>query len=398
MINIFIFISLILITTFLLGTLLEKIRIPWLFGALLFGSILAFNNPFNQLTNSSSFVFLSQLGMYFLLFLIGLEINLPKLLKSSRLIIKTIVIVIFLESLIGGLFIHYVLNYSWLISFLVSISFATVGEAVLIPILDELKLINTRLGQLIIGIGTVDDLIEISILILVSFLISVNKTDNNLAILASLLLLFFLTFSFLRLKTLSKELQNIKTEILILLSLAVFFFFLGIGKYGHSSAIAAIFAGISLKGLIPQNKHRILIDRMKTLTYSFFAPFFFFWVGASMEINYLISFPLIVIAITLLSNFSKILGSFISAHQDLGLKKSILLGIGLSVRFSTSIIIIKILFDNHLINSDLYSIIVASSIIFKFVVPLLFAKLAVKWLPKVSLSKNIYYQQTNEKK
>ncbi len=396
MINIFIFISLILIATFLLGTLLEKIRIPWLFGALLFGSILAFNNPFKNITNSSLFVFLSQLGMYFLLFLIGLEINLPKLLKSSKLIIKTIFIVISIESFIGGLFIHYVLNYSWFISFLVSLSFATVGEAVLIPILDEFKLINTRLGQLIIGVGTADDLIEIAILILISFLIPSNKTNNYLIILASLFLLFILII-FSRLKILSKNLQNIKTEILILLSLAVFFFFLGIGKYSHSLAISAISAGIFLKGFIPQNKHKILLNRIKTLTYSFFAPFFFIWIGSSMEINYLISYPLIIIAITLLSKFSKLFGSFISTHKELGLKKSLLLGIGLSVRFSTSIIIIKILFDNHLINSDLYSIIVASSIIFKFIVPLLFSKLAVKWLPNISLSKNTYYQ-TNEKK
>ncbi len=62
-----------------------------------------------------------------------------------------------------------------------------------------------------------------------------------------------------------------------------------------------------------------------------------------------------------------------------GMMDTILLGIGLSVRFSTSIVIVKILFENELIRSDLYSIIIASSIVFKFIVPVLFANLLVKW-------------------
>ena len=79
------------------------------------------------------------------------------------------------------------------------------------------------------------------------------------------------------------------------------------------------------------------------------------------------------------SKGAKLLGSYIIGRKELGSKQSILLGIGLSVRFSTSIVIIKILFENEMIGSDLYSIIVASSIVFKFIIPVLFANLIVKW-------------------
>ena len=79
------------------------------------------------------------------------------------------------------------------------------------------------------------------------------------------------------------------------------------------------------------------------------------------------------------SNGAKLLGSYIAAKNELGTKQSILLGIGLSVRFSTSIIIIKILFDNGLVGADLYSVIIASSIVFKFIVPVLFSNLIVRW-------------------
>ena len=66
-------------------------------------------------------------------------------------------------------------------------------------------------------------------------------------------------------------------------------------------------------------------------------------------------------------------------EKNLGGKHAILLGIGLSVRFSTSIVVVKILFENELIGSDLYSIIIASSMAFKIIVPVLFANLLVRW-------------------
>jgi Kef-type K+ transport system membrane component KefB len=54
-------------------------------------------------------------------------------------------------------------------------------------------------------------------------------------------------------------------------------------------------------------------------------------------------------------------------------RNSLLLGLGLSIRFSTGIIIIKFLFNNNIINSQLYSVIITSSIIFTFIVPILFS-------------------------
>ena len=75
-------------------------------------------------------------------------------------------------------------------------------------------------------------------------------------------------------------------------------------------------------------------------------------------------------------------------RKELGKKESILLGIGLSVRFSTTIIITKILFQEGLIGVELYSIIVSSSIIFNFIVPFLFSNLLVKW--KIVNNRGIY--------
>ena len=85
-----------------------------------------------------------------------------------------------------------------------------------------------------------------------------------------------------------------------------------------------------------------------------------------------------VFLVVLVSAGAKILGSLLIGRKELGVKQSFFLGIGLSAKFSTSLIIIKILFENKLIDVGLYSIIVASSVIF-IIIPVLFSNLLGRW-------------------
>ncbi len=381
MVNLFLFLALMFLLTFLLGRAIEKIRVPWIFAALLIGAFLAIHNPFSEITSSQAFILLAQLGMYFLLFIIGFEIDLKELKTHSKFIVKATLFIILFEALFGGLLIRFVFHYSWFISFLVSLSFATVGEAILVPILDEFGIINTKLGQSIIGIGTLDDIFEIFTLILVSLLVGSSfKTQFSIhAILFSLFMLFLLTVVFTKFKKYGKKFAFFSIETLLLFALFVLFLFLGIGNLAEASPLAALLAGISLKTFMPKQRVELIKNEVKAICYGFFAPIFFLWVGASLDMHYLLTFPLLIILVVVVSKGAKLLASFIVARRELTPRQSLLLGISLSVRFSTSIIIIKILYDYGLVASDLYSIIVASSIVFKFVVPVLFSNLLVRW-------------------
>ena len=382
MVNLFIFFSIAFLFTFVIGKLIEKIRVPWVFAALIFGFLLSIYNPFSSITSSPEFNFLAQIGMYFLLFIIGFELDLNELRKQGRFILKATFFIIFLEAFFGTLLIHFVFGYNLLISFVVALSFATVGEAILIPILDEFKIVNTKLGQSIIGIGTLDDIIEIFTLILVMFLVGSSASVNHLNIvltLVSLFILFGLASVLTRLKKEGAKFGFLGIEQLFLFVLFVLFLFLAVGEYAHATPIAALLSGIALKTFIPEKRLKTIENEVKTMCYGFFVPLFFVWVGATMDIHYLASYPLLVLLVVGVSKGSKILGSLLVGRKELGIKKSILLGIGLSVRFSTSLIIIKILFENGLINAGLYSVIVASSIVFKFIVPVLFSNLLVRW-------------------
>ncbi len=379
--NIYLFFAFVLIATFFIGRLVEKVRVPWVFAALLVGFSLAIYNPFTEITSSDTFELLAQLGMYALLFMIGLELDLKELKKSGKFIIKATFFIICLEGLVGSLLIHFVFGYGWLISFLVAMSFATVGEAILLPILDEFKAVNTKLGQSIIAIGTLDDIIELLILIIVIFMVGAEgDISHNVVIsLSSIFILFILTYLLKRFKEEGHRFMFMSIESLFLFVLFILFLFLGIGEYAHASAVAALFAGIGVKAFVPQERFRLIESEVRTVCYGFLTPLFFVWVGLTMDIGYLVAYPLLVLLVVVVSKATKLLGSYIIARKELGTKQSILLGIGLSVRFSTSIVIVKILFENGLIKADLYSIIIASSIVFKFIIPVLFSNLLVRW-------------------
>lgn len=381
MVNIFLFLGAAFLLTFLIGRLLEKIRIPWIFSALVIGSVLAIKNPFASITSSPPFEFLAQLGMYFLLFIIGFEIDLRKLKRSGKFIFKATFFIILLEAVLGTFLIHFVFGYSWFVSSLVALSFATVGEAILIPILDEFKIVNTKIGQSIIGIGTFDDIIEVALLILVVVVIGseAHSNFNIILTLASLAILVLLTISLTRMKKQHKQFRFLSIGTLFLFIIFVLFLFLGIGELAHATPVAALLAGIALNTFIPENRIKRVRSEIKTLCYGFFAPIFFLWVGVTMDVKYLLAFPLLIILVIAVSNGGKVLGAWVIGKKELGTKKSVLLGIGLSVRFSTSIAIIKILFDSHLIGTDLYSVIIASSIIFNFIIPFVFSRLIVRW-------------------
>jgi len=373
--------------TFFFGILLEKIRIPWIFAALILGLIFAFYNPFTEITSSETFKFLAWLGMYFLLFLIGFELDLEKIKKLGKFIIKSTFSIIFFEAIFGAFLVHFVFGYSWFISILVALSFATVGEAVLIPILDEFKLTKTKIGQSILGIGTLDDAIEVftTVVAILAVPILTGRTEKVvniwelILILLSLFGLFLLAFGIIKLRKKVSRMRVKDIEAISLLILGIFFLFIGLGNFAEAAAIGAILAGIAVKNFLPEKRTEAIEPQIKFLTYAFFGPIFFFWVGTDVNVNYLLTAPWLVFLVIGVTYSAKILASYLVGRKELGKKPSIFMGIALGVRFSTSIVIIKFLFEKSLIGLELYSVLIGATIAFKFIIPFLLSFLIQRW-------------------
>ena len=378
--NLSLIILIILGGTFFLAQLTKKINLPAIFSALLVGVVFSVFRLWPVLIDSSTINYLSELGMYFLLFLIGLEVNLKKVHQNSVFIIRSAFLIIGLEAILGAVLIHQLFSLSWVIAFLVGISFATVGEAVLIPILENFRMINTKLGQMIIGIGTIDDLIEIISLIFLGWIIGSTGSKEPIVSFAVLLLMLGGFLFFLKSKKI-KDFFTKKDLNYFSLSLIVFFLFVGLGKIADLSVLGALMSGLSLNILFLNNQKGLkkITQFIKSLTFDFLGPIFFFIIGSHFDLKVFLNKPFYLFLVILVIVFAKVIGSVLFTYNQLGFKGSILLATGLLIKFSTSIIIVKILYSLGIIPVDLYSILIAVSIIFVVLVPIIFTVLSVRW-------------------
>lgn len=366
------------------GFLLEKyLRMPWMFSALFLGIILSAFGLFTGPIESEPFQSLATLGMLVFLFIIGFNLDLKKMRELKKHLFIGTIFIIGLEGFFGSLLLYFVfpteVSNSFLVALIASMSFATVGEAILLPILSEFKVVNTNFGQLTLGIGTLDDIIEVLILAFVPALSvllpkgQVQGAPDTLSIISGLCGMFFLAFAMIKFgdkvkNVLKKNSHPHYTHLLLLL--VIFFSFAALSGifFEDLAAIGALLGGIVTRQLWPAE---ILAEDEKAidfLGYIFLSPLFFLSLGAKVSLSSLFIYPTLVVFIWIVAKGSKLLGSFLLFHKLLGNKYSLLMGLGLSVRFSTSLIVQFILFKSGFISLALYSAFIATAVLMKPVI------------------------------
>ncbi len=358
--------------TLLAGQVLEKLKAPWLFAALFFGFALSITFP--QIAGDEAFSFLAEIGMAVLLFTVGLEIDLGELLRNAPKYTAYAFILELSEAFIAGLFINAFFQVSLPIAMLVGLSFATVGEAVLIPILEEFGALKTRLGEVIVGVGVADDLLEVIVIAIAALLISHRgeaPLHHILLILGTVILLFFLSAILKKIKA-ARRLRFPQIEELVLASLAILFLFLSIGELADLGPLAAILAGVAVRSFLPKRAMKEIERSLKAIGYGVFAPIFFAWVGTTTNFTYLFENPIIVLLLFIITAMAKLLAATI-AIRDIPVLQRIIAGVGLCTRFSTGLIVAEYIYRAGVIPTDLFSVIVATTALYSLTIPLLFS-------------------------
>jgi len=366
------------------GYLLQKyLKMPWMFASLFFGFILSALNIFTSTLESDLFKLLETFGMYSLLFIIGFSLDFRKMARLRNYVVLGTISVVALEGFLGSLVLYFVfpaeVSHSYLVALVTALSFATVGEAVLLPILNEFGVIKTTFGQLTLGIGTLDDIIEVLMLAVVAILpaflpvLKIQSSPNPLSILLGLGCLLIFTFAIMKLGGRIKrilEKNHPPPYVPSLLTLLVFFSFLALGGFVFESlaTVGAIFGGIVFRGLLPKERLRENERDVEFLGYIFLSPLFFLSIGASVSVTSLLIYPSMIILIWAVAKGSKLLSCLLLFRKLLGNKYSLLLGLGLSVRFSTSLIVQLMLLNSGLISIVLYSTLISTAMLMKPVI------------------------------
>jgi Kef-type K+ transport system membrane component KefB len=362
-----------------LGFLLEKyLRMPWMFSALFLGIIFSSFGLFEATIQDEAFNVLSTMGMLFLLFMIGFNLEIGQMKRFGTQILKGAILIVSLEASIVGALLFFLfpaqVGGSPLVAIVVALSFATVGEAVLLPILAKFNLLKTRFGQLTLGIGTLDDVLEVLTLIMIPFLpiflptLHIQGFPDPVFVVLDLIGIFILTLVLVKIASKVKHgLSNTVNFGFIrpLLIMLVFFSFVVVGSFVFESlaAISAIFGGIVARSLLPTENFQSDEKVVNFLGYIVLSPMFFLSVGASMSFSSIFIYPLLIAVILVSTLGAKLSGAYLLFRKLLGNKQSLLLGLGLSVRFSTGLIVQYVLLISGLITLDLYSALIASAVV-----------------------------------
>ena len=277
-------------------------------------------------------------------------------------------------------------SHSFWVALLAGIAFGTVGEVVLLAILKEFGLEKTKFGQLALGIGVFDDIFEILVLAIIismpEFLANGSKAaevNNALDLIWSLLGLILITIVLMLIgKYVKPHFAKLKPDSFIIPFIIFFvifsFLFLGTKNNENMGVIAAIFSGIIVNQFLPESLVQQFKKPLFFLANNFFGPFFFLSLGGKMSFSEITALPILITLIILISLATRVGVTYILFNRLLGKRQSMIMGVGLTAKFSTSVISENLLFSSGLIAQPLYTAIMAAFIILKPIIVAVFSR------------------------
>jgi len=303
--------SLILFIILLSPLLLKRINIPGIIGLIIAGVVIG-PHGLNILAKNSAVDLFSTIGLLYIMFIAGLELDLNEF-KSHRN--KSILFGFFTFIIplgIGFPVCFYLLNYNFNTSFLTASMFAT-HTLVAYPIVSKFGVSKNQAVAITVG-GTI--LTDTAVLIILALIMGNHqgsltqefwiKLGISLAIFSAIMFLIIPRIA----KWFFRKLESEKHSHYIFVLSVVFFAAFLAEVAGVEPIIGAFVAGLALNKLIPHSS--ALMNRIEFIGNSLFIPFFLISVGMLVDVSVLLKGPMaIIIALTL--SVVAILGKWLAA-------------------------------------------------------------------------------------
>lgn len=304
----------VIIAAFLTPILLHRLRlkmIPVVVAEIIVGLIIG-HSGFNLVEESNWLETLSTLGFIFLMFLSGLEIDFSifstkKQQKNQKKTNKKMPNPILLASLVFGgiLALSFILSYFFVLLgfidnvYLMTLIISTISLGVVVPTLKEAQAMQTTVGQTILLIAVIADLV--TMILLAVFVSFYSEESGNMWLLLILfgagVLLYFVGKHFRNqsfIETMSKGTIQIGTRAVF--TLIIFLVALS-ESVGAENILGAFLAGALVSLLAPNQE---LVQKLDSFGYGFLIPIFFVMVGVELDLWALFEEPKVLALIPLL--------------------------------------------------------------------------------------------------
>ncbi|WNB90586.1 cation:proton antiporter [Bacillus sp. NEB1478] len=384
---------LVILTAFVIPILLNKLRlrvIPVVVAEIIAGIILG-KSGFDVVHSDAWLEILSVLGFIFLMFLSGLEIdfsifaggtsqkkNNEKKKEPNRIFVAS-VIFLFIFILSYGLSMLFVWGGFAQSTFFMTLIISTISLGVVVPTLKEEKLSRTTIGQIILLVAVIADLVT---MILLTLFVSIESGDSSrmwllLILFGAGVILYFIGKKIRHqsfIDTMSKGTIQLDTRAVFTLIIVL----VGLSEtVGAENILGAFLAGV-LVSLLSPNKH--LVHKLDSFGYGFLIPIFFVMVGVELDIRSIFAdskalalIPLLLLGL-LISKFLPIL--FLRKWYDW--KTVTAAGFLLTSTLSLVIAAAKIGERINVIDSRTSSALILTAVISSIITPIFFKKLFPK--------------------
>lgn len=279
--TLFLQLSFILVFATFLGILAKTFKQPLILAYIFTGIIISLFGVFKDVDKSTLDLF-SNLGIAFLLFLVGVELKLDDLKFVGKTAIFTGFGQIFFTALVGFILIA-ALGFSPIASAYMALAITFSSTVIIIKLLAEKHDLQSLYGKVTIGYLLVQDFAALLALMFLSgFGVSGGPSSSALVLIVvkGLILVGFAYVAARRILKVLFSLTSTSTELLFVSAIAWAFLMSALGAaLGFSVAIGAFLAGVA----IASSPYRIQISaRVKPLR-DFFTIIFFILLGASMS-------------------------------------------------------------------------------------------------------------------
>lgn len=300
--------TLILIAAGIATVLFKKLNQPVVLGYILVGFIVSPHTPLLPTIHDEKGIHVwAEIGVIFLLFALGLEFNLKKLVQIGGSASVTAVTEVLIMTGIGFIVGDF-LSWSMIDSLFLGGILAISSTTIIIKAFEETGVKDRQFAKLVFGVLIVEDLVAVLLLVFLSTLAISRQFEGDQLLISIGQLGFFLSICFLMgiffVPTLFKKIKrHINEETLLIISLGFCFFMVSLAtSVGFSPALGAFLMGCILAETTESHNIEHLVKPVKDL----FAAIFFVSVGILINPKLLIEYIEPIILITLATIIGKI--------------------------------------------------------------------------------------------
>lgn len=354
----------------------NRLHLPWV-TALIVSGIVFGSGGMGLIVGNEVTDFFSEVGLVFLMFMAGLEINF-KSFRNVRREVVTVSVINGIAPFLLALIISAIFGLSASAGFLLAAALVSSSIAVVLPSLEGTGVFRRKVGQTIIASTVILDIVSVTLFSL--FIQQASSTSLPLPVLylslGMALLLLRLAVprleGYLARKDRHKFEQELQLIIGVMIGVVILF-----GLLGLQPAEAGFFAGLVLSDSVNSQLAR---SKLHAIAYGLFIPVFFVMVGAQLQLGIFSSGTTVIgltMAVVLGSMATKFGSGWVAGRiSHFTNRESSLIGAATIPQLNVTLAVAATGFAYGLISQELLTALIFLSIITTLVAPPLMSRIA----------------------